>query len=196
MSELGPVVEVMRSAVADGNAPLLVTNDTIKGVTVADFPATSRPTDTHNRLGLLTRFRLAVGELAFRPDLRFETHVRRVQAPGDHTDEDLFVDVVAWTDEGEMGGPLAALGCFGMHRSSLGSVDPDPLYASQRLMVVAPGLGTDGLEAFRARLSARIDAVNVALPSSDVRQELSALRYRVFRELLFAQMNAGLLAPA
>lgn len=195
MSELEAVVAVFRHAVAAGNAVLLVTNDTIKGVPVADFPASERPTDTQNRLGQLTRFRLASGELAFRPDLRFETQVRRVQAPGDHLDEDLLVDVAAWTDESDMGGPIAALGTFGMHRSSLGSIDPDPLYASQRLLVVAPA-PAGGLEAFRARLSARIDAVNISLPSSDVRTELSALRFRVFRELLHAQLSAGLLAHA
>lgn len=192
---LDAVVDVFRDAVRAGTAALLVTTDTIKGLPIADFPATARPSDTQNRLTQLTQFRLAVGELAFRPDLEIETSVRRVRAPGEHTDEDVFVDVAAWCAEGDMGGPLAALGTFGMHRSSLGSIDPDPLYASQRLLVVAPDVHGD-VAAYRSRLSARIDAVNVALPSSDVRADLSALRHRVFRELLYVSLDAGMLAAA
>ncbi len=188
MGRIEELAELFAGATRDGKASLLATADTLKGVEVEDFPARSRPTNPRNRLTSLTQFRLAVGELAFRPDLEFVTHVRRIPAPDGHLDEDVFVDVAAWCEKSELGDSLAALATFGLHKSSLGAVDPDPLYASQRIVAVVHDM-EGALRAFRSRLSARIDAVNVPLPSSDVRQDLSSLRYRILREMLYSQLT-------
>lgn len=188
MPTVAEVAEVFDQAVVDEQVPLVATADVLRGIEVEDFPAARRPGDPNSRQAALTLFRLAVGELAFRPDMTFTHHVRRVSAPGDHNDEDLFVDASAVCSDGHMGGPVAALATIGLHRSSLGSVDPDPLYNSQRI-VVATHDPAGAVRVFRARLSARIDAVNVPVPSSDVRQDLSALRYRIFREMLYAHLT-------
>lgn len=186
------LAERFRSVLPDRlEVAALLSAHEIAGQPVHTFPAATRPRDGRSRLGLLLTLRSTLGDLIARPDLTL-TGISHTVHPDvdDASDHDLVHDVVV--EQGDLDlevPPSVALARFGIHASGFGGIDPDPLYAPQVVLVAALGSG-DSPCLLRAHLTAPIHDTDIALPSSDVRDDLEALRQRIWRQYAFTQLCA------
>lgn len=165
----------------------------IDGAPVHHFPAPTRPDDGHSRLGLLLLLRSTLADLIARPDLVLTGRSRIISPEVDGAaDHDLLHDVVI--EQGDLDlevSPSVALARFGIHASGFGGIDPDPLYAGQTVLVGCQTLaGVPVL--LRAHLTTPIHDTEIALPSSDVRDDLEGLRERIWRQYAYTQLAAQL----
>jgi hypothetical protein len=179
------------SLAAPGRVTDLLRAPQVDGLEVHDFPAPRRSSDGRTRLGLLLTLRSVLGDLIARPDLTL-TGVSHTIHPDvdDAADHDLVHDVVI--EQGDLDlevPPSVALARFGIHASGFGGIDPDPLYAPQVVLVAGHGSGGH-LGLFRAHLTAPIHDTDIALPSSDVRDDLEALRQRIWRQYAYTQLRS------
>lgn len=179
-----------RTALADpAQVRGLLTADEVAGLEVHPFPAPMRSEDGRTRLSLLLTLRSVLGDLIARPDLTLTgtSHLIHPDVDG-AADHDLIHDLVV--EQGDLDlevPPSVALARFGIHASGFGGIDPDPLYAPQ--VVLLGGHGPGGhLVLLRAYLTAPIHDTDIALPSSDVRDDLEALRQRIWRQYAYAQL--------
>lgn len=171
----------------------LLMADEVAGVPVHTFPAPMRSADGRARLGLLLTLRSVLGDVIARPDLLL-TGTSHFVHPDVHdaADHDLVHDVVV--EQGDLDlevPPSVALARFGIHASGFGGIDPDPLYAPQLVLLAGHGPGGH-LVLLRAYLTAPIHDTEIALPSSDVRDDLEALRQRIWRQYAYAQLRSRL----
>lgn len=185
-----------RGALADaGKVRTLVTADEVVGVPVHAFPAPIRSEDARNRLALLLTFRSILGDLIARPDLTLTGTSHAIHPDVDDArDHDLVHDVVI--EQGDLDlevPPSVALARFGIHASGFGGIDPDPLYAPQAVLVAGHGSGGH-LYLVRAYLTAPIHDSDIALPSSDVRDDLESLRQRIWRQYAYTHLAGRLRA--
>lgn len=169
----------------------------VAGLPVHDFPAAMRPADGRTRLGLLLTLRSVLGDLIARPDLQL-TGASHTIHPGvdDAADHDLVHDVVI--EQGDLDlevPPSVALARFGIHASGFGGIDPDPLYAPQAVLVAGHGNGGH-VCLLRAYLTAPIHDTDIALPSSDLRDDLESLRQRIWRQYAYTQLAQRLTGGA
>jgi len=167
----------------------LLTAPEVAGLPVHHFPAALRPSDGRTRLGLLLTLRSVLGDLIARPDVQVTGASHTIHPDvDDAADHDLVHDVVI--EQGELDlevPPSVALARFGIHASGFGGIDPDPLYAPQAVLVAGHGAGGH-LCLLRAYLTAPIHDTDIALPSSDVRDDLESLRQRIWRQYAYAQL--------
>ncbi len=167
----------------------LVTADEVDGIPVHAFPAPIRSEDGRHRLALLLTFRSILGDLIARPDLTLTGTSHAIHPDVDDArDHDLIHDVVI--EQGDLDlevPPSVALARFGIHASGFGGIDPDPLYAPQAVLVAGHGSGGH-LCLVRAYLTAPIHDSDIALPSSDVRDDLESLRQRIWRQYAYAHL--------
>lgn len=188
-----------RAALSDAaQVRALVTADEVAGVTVHAFPAPLRTEDARHRLSLLLTFRSILGDLIARPDLTLTGTSHAVRPDVDDArDHDLVHDVVI--EQGDLDlevPPSVALARFGFHASGFGGIDPDPLYAPQAVLVAGHGNG-GRLCLVRAYLTAPIHDAEIALPSSDVRDDLESLRQRIWRQYAYTHLTrSGATEPA
>lgn len=178
---------------ADGVRRLL-SADSVEGVDVHTFPAATRPVDGHSRLSLLLALRSTIGDLVARPDLVLtgRSHVLHPNVD-DALDHDLVHDVVV--EQGDLDlelPPSVVLARFGIHASGFGSIDPDPLYAAQTVLIGCRSVDGEPV-LMRAHLTAPIHDTDIALPSSDVRDDLESLRQRIWRQYAYERL-AGAVA--
>lgn len=187
---IADLAERFRAALADGGqVRALVTADEVDGIPVHAFPAPIRPTDGRNRLSLLLTFRSILGDLIARPDVTLTGSSHAIHPDiDDARDHDLVHDVVI--EQGDLDlevPPSVALARFGIHASGFGGIDPDPLYAPQAVLVAGHGNGGH-LCLVRAYLTAPIHDAEIALPGSDVRDDLEALRQRIWRQYAYTHL--------
>lgn len=180
-----------RAALADpAEVGVLLAAEEVAGLPVHAFPAPMRSADGRARLGLLLTLRSVLGDLIARPDLTLTGVSHTVQPDvDDAADHDLVHDVVV--EQGDLDlevPPSVALARFGIHASGFGGIDPDPLYAPQVVLVAGHGAG-GALCLLRAHLTAPIHDTDIALPSSDVRDDLEALRQRIWRQYAYTQLR-------
>lgn len=171
----------------------VLTADELAGLEVHGFPAPRRSEDGRTRLALLLTMRSILGDLIARPDvlLTGTSHTIHPDLDG-AADHDLVHDVVV--EQGELDlevPPSVALARFGIHASGFGGIDPDPLYAAQTVLVAGHGSGGH-VVLLRAHLTAPIHDTEIALPSSDVRDDLEALRQRIWRQYAYTHLEARL----
>ncbi len=169
----------------------LLAADEVAGLPVHPFPAPRRSEDGRTRLGLLLTMRSILGDLIARPDLLLTGTSHTIHPDvDDASDHDLVHDVVI--EQGELDlevPPSVALARFGIHASGFGGIDPDPLYAPQTVLLGGHGSGGH-LVLLRAHLTAPIHDTEIALPSSDVRDDLEALRQRIWRQYAYTQLRS------
>lgn len=183
-----------REALADPAAVAdLLSVPEIDGMPVHTFPAPRRPEDGRGRLELLLLLRSTLADLIARPDVTL-TGRSHVIHPGieEASDHDLIHDVVV--EQGDLDlevPPSVVLARFGIHVSGFGGIDPDPLYAAQTVLVGCYGFHGD-LVLFRSHLSAPIHDTEIALPSSDLRDDLESLRQRIWRQYAYVQLVRNL----
>lgn len=179
------------SLVEPARVAALLSAPEIAGLPVHTFPAPMRSEDGRTRLGLLLTMRSILGDLIARPDLTLTGSSHSIHPDvDDAADHDLIHDVVI--EQGELDlevPPSVALARFGIHASGFGGIDPDPLYAPQVVLVAGHGSGGH-LVLLRAHLTAPIHDTEIALPSSDVRDDLEALRQRIWRQYAYAQLRS------
>jgi hypothetical protein len=183
-----------RDALRDaGRVTRLLAADTVDGLPVHHFPAAVRPLDGRSRLELLLTLRSCLGDLIARPDVTLTGRSRLVHPEfDDAADHDLVHDVVV--EQGDLDlevPPSVALARFGIHASGFGGIDPDPLYAAQTVLLGCYGFDGDPL-LLRAHLTAPIHDTDIALPSSDLRDDLEALRQRIWRQYAYVQLVKAL----
>lgn len=193
---IADLAERFRGALADaGQVRALVTADEVGGVPVHAFPASIRAEDARHRLGLMLTFRSILGDLIARPDLTLTGTSHAIHPDVDDArDHDLIHDVVI--EQGDLDlevPPSVALARFGIHASGFGGIDPDPLYAPQAVLVAGHGNGGH-LCLVRAYLTAPIHDSDIALPSSDVRDDLESLRQRIWRQYAYTHLATRVLA--
>lgn len=169
----------------------LLSASQIAGLPVHTFPAPMRSEDGRTRLALLLTLRSVLGDLIARPDLVLTGASHSVHPEfDDAADHDLVHDLVV--EQGDLDlevPPSVALARFGIHASGFGGIDPDPLYAPQVVLLAGHG-GGGHVVLLRAHLTAPIHDTEIALPSSDVRDDLEALRQRVWRQYAYAQLRS------
>ena len=180
-----------RAALADaGQVRRLLAAEEVGGLPVHPFPAPRRAEDGRTRLGLLLTMRSILGDLIARPDLLLTGSSHTIHPDvDDASDHDLVHDLVI--EQGELDlevPPSVALARFGIHASGFGGIDPDPLYAPQTVLVAGHGRGGH-LVLLRAHLTAPIHDTDIALPSSDVRDDLEALRQRIWRQYAYTHLQ-------
>lgn len=187
---IADLTQRFRAALADGGqVRALVTADEVDGIPVHAFPAPMRPPDGRNRLALLLTFRSILGDLIARPDVTLTGSSHTIHPDVDDArDHDLVHDVVI--EQGDLDlevPPSVALARFGIHASGFGGIDPDPLYAPQAVLVAGHGSGGH-VCLVRAYLTAQIHDAEIALPGSDVRDDLEALRQRIWRQYAYTHL--------
>lgn len=180
-----------RTALADPReVTRLLVADEVGGLPVHAFPAPMRSEDGRARLGLLLTLRSVLGDLIARPDLLLTGSSHTIHPDvDDAADHDLVHDVVI--EQGDLDlevPPSVSLSRFGIHASGFGGIDPDPLYAAQTVLVAGHG-GGGHLVLLRAHLTAPIHDTDIALPSSDVRDDLEALRQRIWRQYAYTHLQ-------
>ena len=168
----------------------VLTASEVAGLPVHTFPAPMRSQDGRARLSLLLTLRSVLGDLIARPDLVLTGASHTVQPDvDDAADHDLVHDLVV--EQGDLDlevPPSVALARFGIHASGFGGIDPDPLYAPQVVLLAGHGSG-GSVVLLRAHLTAPIHDTEIALPSSDVRDDLEALRQRIWRQYAYVQLR-------
>lgn len=160
----------------------LLTAAEVDGLQVHRFPATLREGDARSQLELLLTLRSVLGDLIARPDVQITGRTHLVEPDvDDAADHDIVHDVIVEPGELDLEvPPSVALARFGMHASPFGGIDPDPLYAPQMVLLAGHGAGGH-LMLLQSYLTAPMHDTEIALPSSDVRDDLEALRQRIWR---------------
>lgn len=167
----------------------LLSADVVEGIEVHRFPA--RLQSGADRAGLVYTLRSILGDLIARPDLVLTgtSHLVHPDVDG-ASDHDLVHDVVI--EQGDLDlevPPSVALARFGIHASGLGAIDPDPLYAPQQVLLAGHGRGGH-VTLLRAYLTAPMHDTDIALPASDVRDDLESLRQRIWRQYAYERLQA------
>lgn len=191
-TSVGEVAALFREAITDpAQVRTLLAADAVAGLPVHTFPAPMRQSDGRQRLALVLTLRSVLGDLIARPDVTLTGASHFIHPDiDDASDHDLIHDVVI--EQGDLDlevPPSVALARFGIHASGFGGIDPDPLYAPQAVLVAGHGPGGH-LALLRAHLTAPIHDTEIALPSSDVRDDLESLRQRIWRQYAYAHLVA------
>lgn len=181
------VTATFTDVVEGGTVETVLWADELHGAEIAQFPNRGgRPADPLHRAAMLRLLRSTVGDLMSRPDLELSGHAWFFHPSDSGTDLDLVYDVVVSPGDLDFGDrPAVALCRFALHRNFGFGVDADGIYVGQRVLVgVDVGGREPDVRLLAATLSLPIDVDHTLteLPSGDVRDDLDALRERVWRE--------------